>query len=181
MADEETKSQEQQAGAASQGEASAPGPEGAAAQPAEASAAVATAEPPAGGDPPAEGALLPDGQALAEGAASPDGAAVQGGFPVDIAAPPLPEEELSDEVRRILHISVPVIVKLADKHLPLGEIIDLSSGSIVEFARGADTPLELMVNNKVIGRGMAVKVGEKFGLRIDEIVPVEDTIRSLGA
>ena len=31
-----------------------------------------------------------------------------------------------------------------------------------------------------IGRGIAVKVGEKFGLRIDQILPREETIRSLG-
>ena len=87
---------------------------------------------------------------------------------------------MSAAVRRILRIEVPVIVKLADKRLPLGDIIDLSPGSIVEFSRGAEQPLELQVNNKVVGRGTAVKVGEKFGLRIDEILPVGETIRSLG-
>ena len=88
--------------------------------------------------------------------------------------------QVSDELQRILRLSVPVIVKLADKQLPLGEIIDLSPGSIVEFTRSADTPLELLVNNKVIGSGVAVKVGEKFGLRIDEICPIQETIRRLG-
>lgn len=88
--------------------------------------------------------------------------------------------QVSDELRRILRISVPVIVKLADKQLPLGDIIDLSPGSIVEFTRSADTPLELLVNNKVIGSGVAVKVGEKFGLRIDEICSIQETIRKLG-
>ena len=88
---------------------------------------------------------------------------------------------VSADVRRILHIEVPVIVKLADKRLPLGDIIAMSPGSIVEFARSADQPLELMVNNKTIGRGIAVKVGEKFGLRIDEITSVDATIRSLGS
>lgn len=88
--------------------------------------------------------------------------------------------EVREEIRRILRLEVPVIVKLADKQLPLGDIIDLSPGSIVEFARSADTPLELLVNNKIIGRGVAVKVGEKFGLRIDELLSVEETIRTLG-
>lgn len=84
------------------------------------------------------------------------------------------------ELQRILHIEVPVIVKLADKDMPIGEIVDLTPGGIVEFSRAADTPLELMVNNKVIGRGAAVKVGEKFGLRVNEILPVDETIRRLG-
>ena len=89
-------------------------------------------------------------------------------------------EELSEEAQRILRLKVPVIVKLAEKTLPLGDIIDLTPGSIVEFSRSADRPLELRVNDKVIGHGVAVKVGEKFGLRIEEILPVEETIRSLG-
>lgn len=94
------------------------------------------------------------------------------------AADPL--ADLSEEAKRILRLKVPVIVKLADKVLPLGEIIDLTPGSIVEFAHSADEPLALLVNNKVVGHGVAVKVGEKFGLRIEEILSVEETIRSLG-
>jgi len=101
------------------------------------------------------------------------------------AAPPAepvapPELEVTEEIRRILRLEVPVIVKLADKKMPLGDIIDLVPGSIVEFAKSADTPLELLVNNKTIGHGVAVKVGEKFGLRVDEITPVQETIRNLG-
>ena len=88
--------------------------------------------------------------------------------------------EMTEEVKRILHLEVPVIVKLADKQLPLGDIVDLSMGSIVEFSKNAEMPLDLLVNNKVVARGTAVKVGEKFGLRIDEILPVEETIRVLG-
>jgi flagellar motor switch protein FliN/FliY len=107
------------------------------------------------------------------------GAGVDGGGGAQAVVDPL--ADLSDEVRRILKIQVPVIVKLADKMLPLGDIVDLTPGSIVEFSRNAEQPLELMVNNKTIGRGVAVKVGEKFGLRIEEILPVQQKIRSLGA
>ena len=64
--------------------------------------------------------------------------------------------------------------------LPLGDVVNLSPGSIIEFSRSSDQPLELHVNNKMIGQGAAVKVGEKFGLRITRIVPVAEKIRSLG-
>lgn len=127
--------------------------------------------------------------ALAEAEGGPDegpsiesllaGAGIDGGGGARVAFDPL--VDLSDEARRILKIQVPVIVKLADKMLPLGEIVDLTPGSIVEFARNAEQPLELLVNNKTIGRGVAVKVGEKFGLRIEEILSVQQKIRSLGA
>ena len=83
-------------------------------------------------------------------------------------------------LERILRLEVPVIVKVAEKQLPLGDVVNLSPGSIIEFSRSSDQPLELHVNNKMIGQGAAVKVGEKFGLRITRIVPVAEKIRSLG-
>lgn len=195
MADEATDVQEE---AVSDGEASPPAD---GAETAEASAeagAPETADETAGGEATADSAAPAEGEqpaaeggqavedAVAAAIASEilDEAALDEASTGDVAAPDpfmgLPED-LPEEVRRILRIEVPVIVKLADKHLPLGDIIDLSPGSIVEFTRSSDTPLELLVNNKVIGRGIAVKVGEKFGLRIDEILPVEQTIRKLGA
>ncbi len=87
----------------------------------------------------------------------------------------------SQRLRRILRLEVPVIVKVAEKQLPLGDVINLSPGSIIEFSRSSEQPLQLQVNNKIIGSGAAVKVGEKFGLRINRIAPVTETIRLLGS
>jgi flagellar motor switch protein FliN/FliY len=55
----------------------------------------------------------------------------------------------------------------------------LGTGAIIEFFKRSDEPLELMINNKVIGVGEAVKVGENFGLRISKIGDVKEIIRSL--
>ena len=84
------------------------------------------------------------------------------------------------ETHRILCIRVPVIVKLAECDMPVSAILKLTSGSILEFERSADADLELLVNNKMVGSGQAVKVGENFGLRIARICGVEDTIRAMG-
>jgi len=56
----------------------------------------------------------------------------------------------------------------------------LAVGAIVEFGKSADDDLELMVNNKLIGMGSAVKVGENFGIKISKIGPIKDTIKKLG-
>ena len=53
-------------------------------------------------------------------------------------------------------------------------------GSIIEFDKLGDSELDLMINNRVIGQGSAVKVGENFGLRIQTIGRVDDRIRSMG-
>jgi len=82
-------------------------------------------------------------------------------------------------LRRILELEVPVIVQLAERTLPLSEIINLTSGAIIEFDRSAESPLELMINNKCIGNGQAVKVGENFGLRVTGIGTLRERIKAL--
>src|SRR5437763_13648847 len=85
------------------------------------------------------------------------------------------------DLRRILRLQVPVIVKLAERKLTLGEVMRLGAGAIIEFSKSSDEPLELLINNKPIGVGDAVKVGENFGLKITQIGDVRQIIRSLGA
>jgi flagellar motor switch protein FliN/FliY len=78
-------------------------------------------------------------------------------------------------------LSVPVIVKLADRKLALSEVMRLGAGAIIEFSKASNEPLELMINNKSIGLGETVKIGENFGLRITQIGDVKQLIAALGA
>ena len=94
----------------------------------------------------------------------------------DHAAPP----PSRDELRRILRLEVPVIVKLADRKLLLSEVMRLGVGAIIEFVKSSSEPLELLINNKVIGVGETVKVGENFGLRITQVGDLRHLIKSLG-
>lgn len=86
----------------------------------------------------------------------------------------------SSELDRILHLEVPVIVKLAERKLTMAEVMRLGPGAIIEFLKSSDEPLELLINNKAIGVGDAVKVGENFGLKITQIGDVKEVIRSMG-
>lgn len=86
----------------------------------------------------------------------------------------------NQELERILRLQVPVIVKLAERRLSLSEVLRLGTGAIIEFSKASDEPLELLINNKAIGLGEAVKVGENFGLRLTQIGDVRQVIRSMG-
>jgi flagellar motor switch protein FliN/FliY len=92
-------------------------------------------------------------------------------------AAPAPSES---EVARILRLEVPLIVKLAERKLLLSEVMRLGAGAIIEFFKSSDEPLELLVNNKVIGVGEAVKVGENFGLRIRQVGDIRQIVQALG-
>ena len=94
--------------------------------------------------------------------------------------PPLSRDASPGELTRILRLEVPVIVKLAERKLMMSEVMRLGVGAIIEFSKSSEEPLELMINNKTIGAGEAVKVGENFGLRIKQIGDVRQLIASLG-
>ena len=100
--------------------------------------------------------------------------------PATPAAPATaPATPSRDELDRILHLQVPVIVRLASRRLSLQEVLQLGGGAILEFDKRNDEPLELLVNNKVIGHGEAVKVGENFGLRLRSIGGVGEKLDAM--
>ncbi len=86
-----------------------------------------------------------------------------------------------EELQRILKLHVPVIVKLAHRKITLAEVLRLGVGAIVEFSKSSEEPLELMINNKTIGVGETVKVGENFGIRITQVGDIKRIIASLGS
>ena len=103
--------------------------------------------------------------------------------PAPTSAPPSPAPRGAagrpEDVSRILNIEVPVIVQLAQRTMPLSKILSLSTGAIIEFDKPVDTELDLMINNKQVGRGQAVKVGENFGLRLTATGSVRARIQAL--
>jgi flagellar motor switch protein FliN/FliY len=91
------------------------------------------------------------------------------------------QRKSSTELQRILKLEVPVIVKLAERKLNLSEVMRLGVGAIIEFIKSSDEPLQLLINNKPIGVGEAVKVGENFGLRITQIGDIKQIVEALGS
>jgi flagellar motor switch protein FliN/FliY len=87
----------------------------------------------------------------------------------------------TDKVKRILKLRVPVVVRLAERPMPLKEIIKIAPGTILEFDRTVDAELDLLANNQPIGSGVAVKVNEHFGLRVSHVGNLRHRIRSLAS
>jgi flagellar motor switch/type III secretory pathway protein FliN len=97
-----------------------------------------------------------------------------------VVAPLQLSSPASDRTNNILKIRVPVVVRLADRPMVLNEIMKLGPGTILEFYRSVDSELDLMVNNRRIGCGVAVKVNEHFGLRLNRLGDLRQRIASLG-
>jgi flagellar motor switch/type III secretory pathway protein FliN len=86
--------------------------------------------------------------------------------PAPRPASPRSLEALPSYARSLLKIKVPVIVTLARKKQPISKIVEIGPGTILQFNKACDQMLELEVNGREIGAGEAVKVGDKFGIRI---------------
>jgi flagellar motor switch protein FliN/FliY len=73
---------------------------------------------------------------------------------------------MTARLKSILKLEVPLIVVIGSRDMPVKEVMNLAPGAILELPKLADEELEILVNNKPIGMGNAVKVGENFGVRI---------------
>jgi flagellar motor switch protein FliN/FliY len=89
--------------------------------------------------------------------------------PDDIDVSRLPPYE-----RSLFKIKVPVTVTLATQRKSIQEIIELGPGSIVKFDKTCDELLQLIVGSRTLAEGEVVKVGDKFGLRISNMVRPEE-------
>ena len=92
---------------------------------------------------------------------------------------PWPKDGLAGVTAIDIRAGVPVTVsvRLAERKMSLGAVVALGPGSLVTFNKSCEDLLDLYVNNFRYCRGEAVKIGENFGLKIDE-VGVEDVRKS---
>ena len=103
------------------------------------------------------------------GGAEPPGPAQQGGS----------QQYTSANLEMVLDIRLVATARLGRVEMPIGDILNLGPGSIIEVGHLIDEPIELLVNDRLIARGDVVVVDEKFGLRITEIISQRDRIQSL--
>ena len=87
--------------------------------------------------------------------------------------------DLPPNVLNLLRVTAPVSVNLASKSVPISDIIELGPGSIISFDKSCDDLLEVSVGDRLIAEGEAVKVGERFGVRIQQMIMPQESFRPL--
>lgn len=113
------------------------------------------------------------------GESPPSGAARSALDPPRDSLPDQNEPITSKTISLILDVELPVSVSFGRAHLPLKEVLKLTSGSIVELNRSVAEPVEVIVNNCVIARGEVVVVEGNYGVRISQIISRQDRLRTL--
>jgi flagellar motor switch protein FliN/FliY len=71
----------------------------------------------------------------------------------------------------LLHdVEMDVTAELGRTRMTVRGLLDLEPGSIVELDKMAGSPVDLLVNGRLIARGEVVVIDEEFALRVTEIV-----------
>ena len=76
----------------------------------------------------------------------------------------------SNKLDFIMDIPLHVTVELGRTKLLVRDILQLNQGAVVELSKMAGEPLDVFVNSKLVARGEAVVVNEKFAIRLVDIV-----------
>ena len=85
----------------------------------------------------------------------------------------------STELDFILDIPLEVTVEMGRTRMLINDLLQLGQGSVIELNRLAGEPLDILVNNKLVARGEVVVVGEKFGIRLTDIVSPLERVKRL--
>ncbi len=84
----------------------------------------------------------------------------------------------SKRLELLLDVPLDVSVELGRARMSIQELLTLGPGSVVELDKIAGEPLDILVNQRLVARGEAVVVNDKFGVRITDIIsPTERVAR----
>ncbi|KAA0967072.1 flagellar motor switch phosphatase FliY [Sporosarcina sp. ANT_H38] len=85
----------------------------------------------------------------------------------------------SNNLNMLLDIPLQVTVELGRTKRSVKEILEMSSGSIIELDKLAGEPVDILVNNRHIAKGEVVVIDENFGVRITDILSQVERLNNL--
>ncbi len=75
-----------------------------------------------------------------------------------------------DSLAFVMDVPVELTIELGRKQVKIGEILRLGPGSVLELDKANGEPLDVYVNNRLVARGEAVVLGERYGIRLIEVL-----------
>lgn len=90
-----------------------------------------------------------------------------------------PESSAVNNLRVLENIDVKLTVEVGNTEIKIRDLLRLNEGSVVELDRLAGEPLDILANGTMIAKGEVVMVGERFGIRLTEVVDPEERVQNL--
>ncbi|MBI5561968.1 MAG: flagellar motor switch protein FliN [Deltaproteobacteria bacterium] len=88
-------------------------------------------------------------------------------------------EDATPNLDMVLDIPVAVSVEIGRAKMTVREFLRLARHSVVELDKPVGEPLEVFVNGKLVAKGEAVVVNERFGVRLTEVVSASERAQRL--
>ena len=88
---------------------------------------------------------------------------------------------MSRDIESIKAMEIPIVVVLGERKVMIKDICEWVPGSIIELGKEAEEDLEVRANNRPMGAGSAVKIGENFGIQFNFLGDPRDRIHAMGA
>ena len=88
-------------------------------------------------------------------------------------------EGQSRRLDMLLDVPLEVNVELGRTRMTIQDLLSLSPGSVIELDKVAGEALDILINDRLVARGEAVVVNDKFGIRITDIVSPQERIQRL--
>lgn len=92
---------------------------------------------------------------------------------------PQKNEPSSRRLDMLLDVPLEVNVELGRTRMTIQDLLQLGPGSVIELDKVAGEALDILVNGRLVARGEAVVVNDKFGIRITDIVSPQERIQRL--
>lgn len=106
-------------------------------------------------------------------AAKPD--AARPAAPASASAP----APVSPGVELLLDVELDATLRFGCREMPLGELLDLGPGDVVQLDRHISDPVDLIVGDKIVARGEVVLINGNFGLRVTEVAAPRKRLESI--
>lgn len=104
----------------------------------------------------------------------------------EVAAPAAQTTEATDAIQEglknlelLLDIPLDVSIEVGRTKILVRDLLQMDEGYVVELGKGANEPLDVYVNSRLIARGEVVLVNDKLGLRLTDVVSPAERIENL--
>lgn len=104
---------------------------------------------------------------------APAGQGVENEVEAGLPAPVSPGVEL------LLDVELEAALRFGCREMPLGELLKLGPGDVVELDRHVTDPVDLVIGDKIVARGEVVLINGNFGLRVSEVAAPQKRLESI--
>jgi flagellar motor switch protein FliN/FliY len=77
----------------------------------------------------------------------------------------------------LMDMEIPLQVRFGKTVMVLGDVLAIEEGSVVEFHRPPEEPVEILVNGRVVAWGTLIEVEGNYGVRIAEVAAPQETAK----